>query len=93
MEDLISTLLMLARTETNGFQKEQVNVADIILVCYEQSSSVYADKKLNIQLELDHEVEVSCHKGSLERIMQNLIDNACKYSSEAGSIVVTLDKD
>ncbi len=46
------------------------------------------NRKMQLDLEMDHEIKVSCDPNLLAIVMVNLIGNAAKYGSEGGRIIV-----
>lgn len=61
METLISTLLILARAETNGFVKEEVSPMDLIPPILKQFKQKYQDKHIQVKLHGQSHVLIQSH--------------------------------
>jgi signal transduction histidine kinase len=80
MNSLIEQLLFITRLEDNVKLKlEQVKLDEVLFKIIEMMQKKYADKHLDWQIE-SSDISLPCHLPSLEMIVQNLLDNAAKYS-------------
>ena len=91
MDELISTLLTLARSRTNGFEMWDIAPAQVLESVISQLQTKRSTKNISLSMHLDETVRLHAHPGSLERILHNIIDNAYKYTPEGGEIVIDLD--
>ena len=93
---LISQLLMLTRNDSRATGQPQKIFLDTLLQERLASLSVLANRR-NIELELelvsDSNIEVLGLQESLESMLDNLIENAIKYSPEHGTVAVHLSAD
>lgn len=90
----LEQLLLLARMENPGAIAKENKVflptlIDDILTKYKREIS---KKKLSVNLELDDAEESSVHGYYANLILDNIIENAIKYSMEQGSIFISLKR-
>jgi len=91
MEGLISTLLLLARSSTNGFEKKQLDAQALLTSTLQQLEEKWATKNITVNYSGDTTI-IAAHQWSLERVFHNLLDNAFKYTPEEWTISVQLDQ-
>ena len=90
LTDMVSSLLDLSRIE---YGELKLNFQEINLNSYfenyTQSIASLAKKKdINILCKLQHKGSVNADAQAIERIMNNLIDNAIKYSDKGSDITI-----
>ena len=90
LTDMVSSLLDLSRIEYGelklNFQEINLN---LFIENYTQSIASLAKKKdINILCKLQHKGSVNADVQAIERIMNNLIDNAIKYSNKGSDITI-----
>lgn len=92
LKQLIEDLLSLSRLESLSFNKTAAEIINIGMLVEEsvelvKSSDIY--KQQNFHVRLDDDVSVSGDYRELQSAVQNILDNAVKYSSENTQIEVT----
>ncbi len=88
---LIQDLLRLARIESseNVFDVRSVAVKPVVEACLEEHSAVAQSKSQRLLAEPSTaDLNVLADEEGLHTILSNLIDNAVKYTQEAGTIAV-----
>jgi two-component system phosphate regulon sensor histidine kinase PhoR len=88
---LIQDLLRLARIESgeNVFDVRAVAVKPVVEACLEEHSAIAESKSQRLLAEPSSaEIRVMADEEGLHTILSNLIDNAVKYTQEAGAIAV-----
>ena len=89
---LINSLLEFSKT-TAGFQEifaEEINLLDLIREIVDLMQVTLDEKRVQVNLELPEcEIKVKTDAIKLRQIIQNLVDNAVKYSA-GGSVDVAL---
>jgi signal transduction histidine kinase len=88
---LIDTLLQLETRASESMILEDCTIEPMINSIIDDTSSTYTDKKINLTLNLLPNLVKHAHRGSLEIILRNLIDNAYKYTPEQWTITITAD--
>ena len=90
LTDMVSSLLDLSRIE---YGELKLNFQEINLNSYFENyiqsiASLAKKKDINILCKLQHKGSVNADSQAIERIMNNLIDNAIKYSDEGSDITI-----
>jgi two-component system phosphate regulon sensor histidine kinase PhoR len=91
LHELILDMLQLARLESGqeAFEFMDVNVAEILTQVVEQFAATAAGKQIALSLELpDDEVVVQADEDALQAMVNNLVDNALKYTASGGRVAV-----
>lgn len=95
---LTNGLLQLAKSENldSGIQKTTIRIDEILFEVQEQLLHIYSDYKINIDFEDipedDNSVTVKGNKQLLNTLFTNLIENACKYSTNHfAEVYITFD--
>lgn len=90
MGTLIDNLLDLGRIEAGlGLKIEKVQVAFIINDVIEAFRPQAVNKQITLDIELDHDLEpIEVDITLLRQAMANLVDNALKYTSGGGSVLI-----
>jgi two-component system phosphate regulon sensor histidine kinase PhoR len=94
LNQLILDLLSLARLESGQeyFQHGPLSLAPVVVACLNSQRDRADAKELSLSLELgdlDSQSEVKADEEAIRQILDNLIDNAIKYTPEGGSVRVT----
>jgi signal transduction histidine kinase len=93
MKDLVEELLLLARSDSNSEQKaphQQLNFSDLVEDTALQFDAVIFESGRNLYSVIAPELYVSGEEGKLRRLVEILLDNARKYSTPGGEIVLSL---
>jgi len=73
-----------------GLNYETINVSELIRKIIPRSIDAINNKKLNLKLNLGHNLKIETDKYRLEEAISNIIDNAIKYTQK-GDISITLE--
>lgn len=95
MRDLTEGLLMLARADSHQLQLRKSRVNLVQLIQDVKSLSQPSADKVGLSIHFDEpseRVEIDADGPLIYRIVGNLVDNAIRYSSRGGSIVLQLTK-
>ena len=92
LKQLIEDLLSLSRLESMPIKREAMEVIDVAMLVRDsielvKSSDIYKQQHFNIHM--DDDIEVNGDYRELQSAVQNILDNATKYSPEDTEIVVT----
>ena len=92
---LINTTLDVAEAEAGmgGTVREEVDISRLTEDACELFEPVAEEKGIRLSLELESGCRLRGNIHHLQRMLANLLDNALKYTPEAGSVAVKLARD
>ena len=92
MNDIIINILEMSKIsgKKNKLQKESVNIVELCGKIFEKYRTQIEEKGLDTKIK--GEANFECNKVSMERAIDNLINNAITYSSENGNITIEISK-
>jgi signal transduction histidine kinase len=94
-ELLIKNILIV---EKAGLQSEKIvlesfNLADFVKLQIENIKPIVASKKISLHFDSnEHDINVLCDKSYMQRIFENLVTNAVKYSQPGKNIWINVDQ-
>ena len=90
LSDMVSSLLDLSRIEYGELKLnfEEINLDTFIQNYIQSVANLSKKKEINIIYRPDHKGTVTADLQAVERIMNNLIDNAIKYSEKGSDITI-----
>ncbi len=94
LEQLTSSLLALARLESGGIETahEPLDIAHLIRQIHEQFASRAEQAGITMIIKnVAQPVTVTGDRTQIGRVLENLLDNAIKFTPETGSVTITLD--
>lgn len=91
MKELVLNMLTLSRMEANWQETidEKIDIKDIILNVFESNRIKSEKKNINIDLEIEPAIIIA-NKEKITEVVNNLVDNAIKYTDEGGNIKISL---
>lgn len=94
MNDMITTLLDVDRLEAGEMplRLDQCDVAELARKAGERFTPVLDHRTLQCNVP-DHPVTVCCDGDLIRRVLENLLNNALKYTMPTGIIDITVEKD
>ena len=93
---MVSNILDLARIDERSFRlnREQISIKELLEVIVTRSEQSLGDKELPVRLCIkDPLPDINIDPEAITHVMNNLIDNAIKYSGESPEITVTAFRD
>ncbi|MFA5207620.1 MAG: ATP-binding protein [Candidatus Paceibacterota bacterium] len=97
MINLINDLLNVSRIEEGRFlyKQEPASLEEIVSTVIDSSQELLKMKKMALSFERPKEIlpTLSVDREKIELAVQNLLENAVKYTPEGGKITVSLEKD
>lgn len=92
---ILNTLMDVAEAETGAMRLriETVSVSEIIYSVIKLYELVAEEKNITISAELPHDLRIKVDRTRFQQTIANLIDNAIKYSSTGGKIIVKAHKE
>ncbi|HEY1921919.1 MAG TPA: ATP-binding protein [Tepidisphaeraceae bacterium] len=91
MQNMVETLLMLARAEAGqlSLKLQSIDVADLLDDCWALFRPGAEAHRLNIQWQVAGPIPIESDPEKLRIIFHNLFDNAVSYADEAGTIRIS----
>ena len=95
LSDMVSSLLDLTRIEYGELKLnfQNINLNEFIENFILSISNLSKKKNINIQYKPSHIGDINADPQAIERILNNLVDNAIKYSKEDSQIVISTSND
>ncbi len=91
MKELVLNMLTLSRMEANWQETidEKIDIKDIVLNVFESNRIKSEKKNINIDLEIESAIIIA-NKEKITEVVNNLVDNAIKYTDDGGNIKISL---
>jgi len=91
---LVDDLLLLARLESKAVAllREQVAVGDLIAELVENARARASDRSISIELHSDGSASIEGDRSKLTQVIDNLISNAVKFTSDGGEVTVVVEQ-
>ena len=91
MKDLVIDMLTLIRIEANWKETidEDIEIKDIILDVFESNKIKAEQRDINIDLDIESAV-IMANKEKITEVVNNLVDNAIKYTDDGGNVKISL---
>ena len=95
LSDMVSSLLDLTRIEYGELKLnfQNINLNEFIENFILSISNLAKKKNINIQYKPTHIGDINGDPQAIERILNNLVDNAIKYSKEDSEIIISSSND
>ena len=93
MNDIIKNLLDFTRLGKNFYEKEPINISELIKGICHDMRLINADNNIILSEEIEDEIYVYANKNLVYRMLVNIISNAYTYGKKDGHIYVSLYKD
>ncbi len=93
LEKLVSDLFELTRLESDqiSLHKEVINFSELVNAQKQKFDLLAQQKKINFSVKANDCVYVVVDVAMMDRVLQNLIDNAIKYTPEQGNVAVKVE--
>lgn len=94
MRGLVESLLELARVD-NGTAKmtfSKLDFSELVSDCLLPFEPVYFEKELQLESSIEEGLQTKGSPAHLRQVVEILLDNASKYSSPGGTVVVTVKR-
>ncbi len=87
LENLLNTVYMLTVFEREEIKVEETNLEEILDDILEELRDELERKKIKVELRLS-EKKVRADEGKLRVLLKNLLENAVKYNTEGGKVLI-----
>jgi signal transduction histidine kinase len=93
ISEMAHLLLQLSRVESvHRFQLEPVDISRITEVVAGKHNDTAREKNVAMDLQIDPELYIRARGAYIEEVINNLLENALKYTPESGNIEVELQR-
>lgn len=94
MSTLINQLLNITRMDqgTQAINREKADFSELAEVVTDETVRA-SGKDLTLTKDIDPGITAPIDVGLMSRLVQNLVENACKYTPDGGSVTVSLKSD
>lgn len=91
MKELVLNMLTLSRMEANWQETidEKIDLKDIILNVFESNKIKSQKRNINTELDIESAIIIA-NKEKITEVVNNLVDNAIKYTDDGGEIKIIL---
>ncbi len=94
MERLVENFLMISRMERGKvlFRKEEVSIVDLVKRVLDSFDPVFTARNIKVNLKVEDIPGIFTDRQRVRMAIENLIDNAIKYSKEKGKIEIVVKR-
>ena len=91
MNSLITDLLLLSKMDSDivTINLERVRISSIIRKCITALEPIAKERNIRIKTDMSDNFELECDPLKLRQAINNLIENAIKYTGDGGHVTVT----
>lgn len=95
MKKLVEDLLFLARSDAAQVPmiQSEFNMSDAVMGCMLPYEPVAYEKGVTIQSDIQPDVSLVADEGQIKQLAVILLDNACKYAGDRGTVTISLKKE
>ena len=90
MNNLIIDLLDLAKTENGSMELTMGNLSKVVEHSVLTFEGIAFEKNIKLDYHIDKDINIKMNENSIRQVMEILLDNAIKHSSEKGKVEVNL---
>jgi len=90
MNNLIIDLLDLAKTENGNIELAIGNLSKVVEHSVLTFEGIAFEKNIKLDYHIDKDINIKMNENSMRQVMEILLDNAIKHSSEKGKVEVNL---
>ena len=93
MKDLVIDMLTLSRIEANWKETvdEKLDIKEVILNVFESNRIKAEQRNMSIDLDIESAI-IMANKEKITEVVNNLVDNAIKYTDDGGIVKISLKK-
>jgi signal transduction histidine kinase len=96
LKNLVSELFELSRLEAREKKPspEAFSIAELVQDIQQKNLVIAEPKNISLKLEFQPDLPlVYADIGMMEKVLQNLLDNAVKFTDEHGTVTITMQRD
>ena len=92
MNELVTSLLDLAKLEEGKEVQQEENLSKIVEMSVLTFESLMYENKIELKYDIQEEIKAKCNSSQMKQLVAILIDNAIKHSEANGEINIVLKK-
>lgn len=93
MSEMVHLLLQLSRVESvHRSEPEVVNISRITEIVLEEHQQKADEKNIDMDIQISPDLRVRAHGAYIEETVNNLLENALKYTPEGGAVELQLQR-
>ncbi len=93
MSEMVHLLLQLSRVEADHrSEPERINISSITDKVAKEYQEKCNQENIDLQTQIKADLHVQAHGAYIEEVINNLLENACKYTTEGGEIHLELQQ-
>lgn len=94
MGKLVTDLLDLSKIDAGqlALEKHPFPLAQLIEDFVQKYSQILSEKQITLSVHLNPDIIIDADEGKIEQILQNIMDNAVRYTNIGGKINIRLEK-
>jgi len=96
LKKLVEELFELSKLEARETKPkpEAFSIAELAQDIHQKNLIIAEEKGIDLQMKFSHDLPmIYADIGMMERVVQNLLDNSLKFTSEGGRITISLEKE
>jgi two-component system sensor histidine kinase/response regulator len=89
--DLVNNILSWSQSQMSGlkFQITSLVAHEVLMPQLLLFTNIASNKKIKVEIFIDHDIVIAANEGMLQVIVRNLINNAIKFTSPGGRIIIS----
>jgi two-component system sensor histidine kinase CiaH len=92
MNELVTSLLDLAKLEEGKEVQQEENLSKIVEMSVLTFESLMYENKIELEYDIQKDINIKCNSSQIKQLVAILIDNAIKHSETNGKISIALKK-
>jgi signal transduction histidine kinase len=93
MSEMVHLLLQLSRVESvHRSEPEVINISRIAEVATGRQKETASKKNITMEVNIEPDLHVKAHGAYIEEVINNLMENAVKYTPEGGQVKLQLQR-
>ena len=92
MNELVTSLLDLAKLEEGKEVQQEENLSKIVEMSVLTFESLMYENKIELEYDIQKDINIKCNSSQIKQLVVILIDNAIKHSETNGKISIALKK-
>ncbi len=92
LKELVNEMIEISKTEMllTELNKQNINLSKMIYKLVNRQQFLIDEKKINTKLDIKEDIYVKCDEEKIEKAINNIINNAIKYSPNEADLIVRL---